>query len=152
MIQQTHKFPFRHFKSRICISGNSFIFSQFTDTDTGILFHVFFQDTFHNRILRTAVCNTKLPVGISLCQKRFHHLYQKCLRSTKSRNCHTDQRFISKTMFSLFFQFRFIRNIGFIPWPVGNLFRFKSFMKTDPEFFRSIMPEITKSFLYCIWV
>ena len=50
-------------------------------------------------------------------------------------------------MFLLLLKFRLIRNIRFIPRTIGNFFRLKTFMETDPEFLRSIVLQIAEALL-----
>ena len=148
MIQKSHKFSPGHLKSRICVSCNPLIFCKFTDPDTTVFFCVLFQDLFHCSILRTSICNTKLPVSIGLSKKRVYHLSQKLFRCTVCRHCHTDQRTVLKMVVSLFLKRCFIRHISLIPRSVRNFLRLKSFVKPYPELLWSVMLQIAESLLY----
>ena len=148
MIQKSHKFSLSHLKSCIGISCDSFIFCKLTDPDTAVFFCVLFQHLFHCTVLRTSICNTKLPVSIGLSKKRVYHLSQKFFRCPVCRYCHTDQRTVLKMVVSLFLKRCFIRHISLIPRSVRNFLRLKSFVKPYPELLWSVMLQIAESLLY----
>ena len=152
MIQNSCKLSFCHLKCGIRIPRNSQILSEFLYTYTTVFLRVFIQHPFHRFIVRTSVGNTQFPVRISLCQKRIYHLSEKKLRCMVCRNCNAQQRFTGKSVSTLSLKLFFIRHIGFIPRTIWYFFRLKAFVKSDPEFLRSIMLKITQSFLYCIWI
>ena len=145
MIKNSCILSLYHLKCCICISCNSQILIQYFYTDSAVLIRIFVQNSLHFLIFRTSVRNAEFPVTVCLCQQRINHLAQKNFRCTKCRNSHADQRAVGKLVFSLFFQFCIIRNIGLIPRTIRYFFRFKAFMKTYPEFLRTIMFEITQS-------
>ena len=150
MIQNPRKFTGGHGKSRVCISGYSQIFRKVLHADTLIPGGIFFQHRSHVLIFRTSICNAQLPVFICLCQEGVHHLGKKQLWRAVSGHSHTDQRFIIQPDTPLAGKFRLVRNIRFIPGSVWNLLRFKALMEPDPEFFRTVMFQITESLLHSI--
>ena len=133
-----------HLKCCVCISCNSEILIQYFYMDPAVLIRILIQHCLHFFIFRASVCNAEFPVAVCLCQQRIDHLAQKNFRCTKCRNCHTDQRAVGKLVFSLFFQFCIIRNISLVPRTIRHCFRLKAFMKTNPEFFWSIMFKIAQ--------
>ena len=145
MIKNSCILSLYHLKCCVCISCNSEILIQYFYTDPAVLIRILIQHCLHFFIFRTSVRNAEFPVAVCLCQQRIYHLAQKNFRCTKCRNCHADQRAVGKPVFSLFFQFCIIRNISLVPRTIRHFFRLKEFMKTNPEFLRTIMFEITQS-------
>ena len=152
MVKESYKFSSCHGKRRIGISRDSEILIQISDTDSPVSGTIFLKNSCHCGVLRTSICNTEFPVRIRLIKKRLDHLTQKNLRCTKCRYCDTDLRRIAKLVFLLLLKFCRIRDICLIPRTIRNFFRFKTLMQTNPEFFWTIMLQITESFLNCVGI
>jgi len=147
MIQKSQEFPFRHVKCSVGVLRDPQILFQIAETHSGISGCIICEDALHFFIIRACIGNAELPVGISLFHQTVYHLFQKLCRGLISRNCHTDLGCIGKLMCPLFLQCFLIRYIGVIPWAIGYLFRLEALMKPDPEFLRSVMFQISESFL-----
>ena len=147
MVEKSHKFALCHGKSTVCILRNAKIFFQVTKPYPDILCRIICQNSLHLFIIRTCIRNTQFPFCVSLADQWFYHLLQKFYGSLIGRHRDTEQWCIVEFMFPLFLKCFFIRNISRIPWTIRHFFRFKTFMQPDPEFFRAIMLQITKTFL-----
>ena len=136
MITEHQIFPRCHLNRFICINGNTAIFLQMFVQDTAV-FSITLLNIFFYFLIRTSVCQTKLPVCVTLCPNRIDQFLEIWGWSTVQRNHNTDQRILLKMCMSLFSECTPVSFMAFEPlFIVFLVFSIFVFMKkASPESF-----------------
>ena len=136
MVAQHQIFTGCHLDCFICIDRDSSIILQMF-IENSFIFTITLLNVFFYFLIRTSVCQTKLPVRVSLCAYRINQFLQIWYRCTVQRNHNTDQRILFKMYMALSAKSLSVRFMTvkpfFIIFFVLSVFVFAE--KTSPETF-----------------
>ena len=117
----------------ICIDGDSSIILQMFIEDSFIL-TITLLNVFFYFLIRTSVCQTELPVRVSLCTYRIYQFLQIWYRCTVQRNHNTDQRILRKMCMALSAKSLSVRFMTIKPFFISSLCSpFLSLRKRRPQ-------------------